>query len=149
MQNRRCPQGYQMINGVCTETSTRGLGNKGGDSTLEHHSSNCNDCMHQCWGSTSHCFGSFSYPPGGQCSCNAVCNSWVTVEYPCNHNPEMMCSESGCGWGDYTYYCYSNVDCASQCSYMCSGLGYSGPGSGGGGSRDWKKGGKIKRRGRI
>ena len=138
--SRKCPKGYSMsTQGVCTQSL-------GGDSPLWHHSSNCNDCMHMCWQNSNHCFGAFSYPPGGQCSCNMVCNSWVTVEYPCNHDPQQTCSESGCASGDWTYYCYSNADCSGQCSAYCSGVGYSGPGGGGGGRGRWAGGGRIKRR---
>ena len=147
MRNRNnCPSGYQMVKGSCVESNIRSIGNiNPGDSTMGFWGgAGCDACMQQCFNQMSACSGVYSYPLGGQCSCNQSCAVWTTY-FP----GEGMENYEYCSQWQYMCF-YAGPSCGSQCASACpTGWGGVGPNPGSGrsgGTGRRRTGGKIRRR---
>ena len=130
ISSRQCPQGYQIINGVCNEF---------GDVS--------SPCMAQCANlHPSNCgYSSFND------SCNCSCCQWYYTGPPPNtpdYNPQphqYNCSCSGC-WTDYNT-CVTSCQGSSWHGGRGSRIGVGGASTGGrGGFGGRRTGGKIRRR---
>jgi len=130
---RQCPKGYTMVNGVCTETLSTIPGGGSGPPTL-HCESLCQSylpgsCQNDC--SCSCCYSYWVETTGG-----GTWDPWVQAEHHCN------CGGCMSEYWSCIAMCFSNWNINPQIG------GYHGMGDGGGSRTGWRKGGKIKRRGR-
>ena len=139
MPNRKCPKGYTMINGVCSEALSSQMDVSYIDPSDSREYANC--CFeHMALGNEcSDMSGLWGFPPPGYVSECCKCVGGAVHDEPG-------------GWYSYqwgcTYMCqYQVQDC---CGFFNIGFGGQHAGGGGttsgGGRGDWRKGGKIKRR---
>ena len=126
LQSRQCPQGYQLINGVCSEDNQPQVGCAAACSQL--HPSHC---------------GYSAFNDSCECSCCHWAYSGPPPGHP-NYNPQphqYYCSCSGC-WQEYD-------SCITNCATSFHGRSNIGGGYGSGGRGNFggrRTGGRIRRR---